>query len=337
MKKLGMWLKMSIVLVALLSLQANKALAQDSKIIRVDGSSTVFPIAEAVVEEFRATNPHYNVTIGISGTGGGFKKFLAGEIEVVNASRPIKEAEMITASEKGIEFIELPIAYDALSIIVNPKNSWATTITVKELAKMWEPAAQGKVLKWSDIRPDWPSKPLSLYGAGIDSGTFDYFTEAIVGKEDASRGDFTSSEDDNIIVKGVEGNEGALGFLGLAYLEANAKSIKAVAVDDERDDNGAGPQQPTRDGVVNGHYQPLSRPLFVYVRKDALKRVEVKKFVDFYINQAGTLSAEVGYIPLPASIYSLVAQRATSQTSGTLYKPGVKKVGVGLEQLLTAK
>lgn len=337
MNKVGTWLKISLLTVVFFSQHSNDAWGQDTKIIRVDGSSTVFPIAEAVVEEFRAKNPELNVTIGISGTGGGFKKFLAGEIEVVNASRPIKEAEMVTANEKGIEFIELPIAYDALSIIVNPKNTWATSITVKELAKMWEPAAQGKVLKWSDVRPDWPSKPLSLYGAGVDSGTFDYFTEAIVGKEDASRGDFTSSEDDNIIVKGVEGNEGALGFLGLAYLEANSKSIKAVAIDDEKDDNGVGPQPPTRDGVIKGQYQPLSRPLFVYVRKDALKRAEVQKFVDFYINQAGTLSEEVGYIPLPASIYSLVAQRATAQTAGTLYKPGVKKVGVSLDQLLTAK
>ena len=311
--------------------------AEQDTIIRVDGSSTVFPIAEAVVEEFRAANPKANITIGISGTGGGFKKFLAGEIDVVNASRPIKEAEMTSATEKGIEFVELPIAYDALSIIVNPKNTWATTMTVKELAKVWEPAAQGKVMKWSDVRPEWPAKPLSLYGAGVDSGTFDYFTEAIVGKEDASRGDFTSSEDDNIIVKGVEGNEGALGFLGLAYLEANTKSIHAVAIDDEKAENGAGPQQPTREGVIQGLYQPLSRPLFVYVRKDALKKVEVQKFIDFYVAQAGTLSAEVGYIPLPASIYSLVAQRASNQVSGTLYKAGVKKVGVSLEQLLTAK
>jgi phosphate transport system substrate-binding protein len=337
MKKIGIWPKISIFFTALLCSHVHGVLAEGGKVIRIDGSSTVFPIAEAVVEEFQAANPQYNVTIGISGTGGGFKKFLAGEIEVVNASRPIKEAEMAIASERGIEFVELPIAYDALSIVVNPKNSWATTITVKELAKIWEPAAQGKILKWSDVRPDWPAKPLSLYGAGVDSGTFDYFTEAIVGKEDASRGDFTSSEDDNIIVKGVEGNEGALGFLGLAYLEANTKSIKAVALDDEKDDNGSGPQQPTRDGVINGQYQPLSRPLFVYVRKDALKRAEIQKFIDFYINQAGALSTEVGYIPLPASIYSLVAQRASSQTSGTLYQPGVKKVGVSLEQLLAVK
>ena len=311
--------------------------AQVGSSIKVDGSSTVFPIAEAVVEEFRATNSKVNVTIGISGTGGGFKKFLAGEIDVVNASRPIKEAEMATAASKGIEFVELPIAYDALSIVVNPANTWAKSITVKELAKMWEPAAQGKVMKWSDVRADWPAKPLQLFGAGVDSGTFDYFTEAVVGKEDASRGDFTSSEDDNIIVKGVQGNEGGLGFLGLAYLEANAKAIRALPVDDENGENGAGPQAPTREGVVSGTYQPLSRPLFIYVRKDSLDKPEVQSFIDFYVANAGTLASEVGYIALPKEVYEMVIARAKAKTVGTVYKAGVKKVGVPLTTLLSAK
>lgn len=311
--------------------------AQAGGTIKVDGSSTVFPIAEAVVEEFRAAHSKTNVTIGISGTGGGFKKFLAGEVDVVNASRPIKEAEMTTAAEKGLEFVELPIAYDALSIVINPANSWAASVTVKELAKMWEPAAQGKIMTWKDVRPDWPAKPLQLFGAGVDSGTFDYFTEAIVGKEDASRGDFTSSEDDNIIVKGVQGNEGGLGFLGLAYLESNAKVIKPLPVDDENNENGAGPQSPTRDGVVSGTYQPLSRPLFIYVRKDSLDKPEVQSFIDFYVANAGTLAAEVGYIALQKEVYDLVAARAKAKTTGTVYKAGVKKVGVPLTTLLSAK
>jgi phosphate transport system substrate-binding protein len=209
--------------------------------VTVDGSSTVFPISEAVAEEFQRANKGIGVTVGVSGTGGGFKKFVAGEVDIVDASRPIKASEIELAQKNGIAFIELPIAYDALSIVVNKKNTWVDSLTTAELKKIWAPESQGKVMKWSDIRAGFPDKPLHLFGPGTDSGTFDYFTDAIVGKEDASRGDYTSSEDDNVIVTGVSGDEGALGYFGVAFYEANKSKLKVVAIDDERPENGTGP------------------------------------------------------------------------------------------------
>lgn len=302
--------------------------------VKIDGSSTVFPITEAVAEEFQKTNPKVNITVGISGTGGGFKKFTVGETDISDASRPIKAAEVEAAKTNKIGYVELPIAYDALTVVVNPKNTWVTSMTVKELKKLWEPEAQGKVMKWKDIRAEWPDQTIRLYGPGVDSGTYDYFTEAVVGKEHASRGDFTGSEDDNVLVQGVSSDVNALGFFGLAYYEENKSKLKAVLVDDEKDANGKGPQEATVANVISGTYQPLARPLFIYVRKDSADRPEVKEFVEFYLNQAERLTADVGYIPLKADVYKLALSRFQQRTLGTMFSEGQSWVGVGLEALL---
>lgn len=303
----------------------------------VDGSSTVFPITEAVAEEFQRENSSINVTVGVSGTGGGFKKFLANEVDVVNASRPIKSSELEFTQMSNIAFVELPIAYDALSIVVNKKNTWVDHLTVAELKKIWTPESQGKVMKWSDVRPGFPDKPLKLFGPGTDSGTFDYFTEVINGKEDASRGDYTSSEDDNVIVKGVEGDEGALGYFGVAFYEANKTRLKVVPIDDGRDDNGVGPQLPTAENVLKASYSPLARPLFIYARSSSLERPEVAKFVNFYLDNAKALSADVGYIPLADSLYNQVRARFSQKTQGSLFDGKSSKTGITLDQLLKAE
>ncbi len=302
----------------------------------VDGSSTVFPITEAVAEEFQKAHKGSAITVGVSGTGGGFKKFLAGEVDVVNASRPIKASELEFAQMSDISFVELPVAYDALSVVVNKKNTWVDHLTVAELRKIWSPESQGKVTKWSDVRAGWPDKPLRLFGPGTDSGTFDYFTEVINGKEDASRGDYTSSEDDNVIVKGVEGDEGALGYFGVAFYEANKSRLKVVPVDDEKAENGAGPQLPTADNVIKAVYSPLSRPLFIYARASSLARPEVAQFASFYLANAKTLSSEVGYIPLPDALYSQVQGRLDRKVAGSLFDGKAAMVGTTLDQLLAS-
>lgn len=301
--------------------------------VRIDGSSTVYPITEAVAEEFGSEQQAVEVTVGISGTGGGFKKFCAGEIDVSNASRPIKSTETEACGKAGIEFIELPVAYDALAVVVNPKNTWASSLTVAELKKIWEPAAQGKITSWNQVRDSFPDKPLRLFGPGVDSGTFDYFTEAIVGKEDASRGDFTSSEDDNTLVQGVVGDEGALGFFGLAYYESNKAKLKLVAIDDEKQENGAGPQLATTKTVIEGTYQPLARPLFVYVAKKSLSKPAVSAFVKFYLENAQALSEEVGYVPLTDKAYSLTTARFEAGKVGSVFAAG-SHVGVSIEDIL---
>ena len=305
-----------------------------SGVVTVDGSSTVFPISEAVAEEFQRAHKGIGVTVGVSGTGGGFKKFVAGEVDIVDASRPIKAAEMELAQKNGITFIELPIAYDALSIVVNKKNTWVTSLTTAELKKAWSPESQGKVMKWSDIRAGFPDKPLQLFGPGTDSGTFDYFTDVINGKEDACRGDFTSSEDDNVIVTGVAGNEGALGYFGVAFYEANKSRLKVVPIDDEKVENGAGPQEPTAEKVINAAYNPLSRPLFIYVRTEAVARPEVAQFVSFYLDNVKTLSSEVGYVSLPDDVLVKVKSRFAAKSAGSLYGGKSQSPGTTLAQLL---
>lgn len=304
--------------------------------IKVDGSSTVYPITEAVAEEFGHQAKGVKLTVGISGTGGGFKKFCAGETDLSNASRPIKATEVELCKQHGIEYVELPIAYDALSIVVSKKNSWLRSMTVAELKKLWEPEAQGKVTTWNQVRATWPNQPIHLFGPGVDSGTFDYFTEAVVGKEDASRGDYTSSEDDNVLVKGVAGDPNALGFFGVAYYEENSDKLEAVAIDDEKDANGKGPQLPKAENVITGSYAPLARPLFVYVSKSSLARPEVAEFISFYLNKGGALTKEVGYVPLPQNITTLVLERYKSRTTGTLFAQG-HQVGISLEQLMKAE
>lgn len=308
--------------------------AGDRRMISVDGSSTVYPISEAVAEEFMKANPGIQVTVGISGTGGGFKKFCRGETDISDASRPIKPSEVELCRENQIEYIELPVAYDGLAVVVNPKNNWVDCFTVAELKRIWEPEAQGKITRWDQIRPHWPKKPLALFGAGVDSGTYDYFTEAIVGKEHSSRGDYTSSEDDNVLVQGVSSNPYALGFFGVAYYEENKEKLKAVPVDDGKDENGKGCFLPTRENVLKGTYQPLSRPLFIYVHKKALANPDLKRFVEFYLTQAPNLSQEVGYIPLPPRAYELARERFQKGVTGSVFGGKGSQVGVRIEDLL---
>jgi phosphate transport system substrate-binding protein len=272
--------------------------------IRIDGSSTVYPITEAVAEEFRRSQPAVKVTVGLSGTGGGFKKFGRGETDINNASRHIKKEETELCKTNNIDHLDIQVAFDGLSIVVNPKNTWVNDITVAELKKIWEPEAQGKIKKWNQIRPEWPNEEFHLYGAGTESGTYDYFTEAIVGKSHSSRGDYTASEDDNVLVQGVSTDKNALGFFGFAYYEENKDKLKVVPVNDEKEDNGKGAVLPTIETVKNKTYSPLSRPLFVYVSSVAAKRPEVREFVNFYIDNAAELSKEVGFIPMTDEEYS---------------------------------
>ena len=300
----------------------------------IDGSSTVFPITEAVAEEFRSVRRDVSVTVGVSGTGGGFKKFVAGEVDIVDASRPIKPSEIAKALENNISFIEIPVAYDALSVVVNKDNTWVKNLSIGELKKIWEPEAQGRVKMWSDVRAGFPDTPISLFGPGTDSGTFDYFTEVINGKEDASRGDYTSSEDDNVIVTGVAGDKGGLGYFGLAFYEANNARLRVVSIDDGDPSNGNGPQEPTTENVESGAYAPLSRPLFIYVKSESLKRPEVAEFVSFYLDNVRELSAEVGYVPLSPTISALVQQRLQRKTVGSLFTNKVAKEKQSLEALL---
>jgi phosphate transport system substrate-binding protein len=302
--------------------------------VKVDGSSTVYPITEAVAEEFRKQGSTVEVTVGISGTGGGFKKFCAGETDISDASRPIKPSEVELCSKNNVEYIELPIAYDGLAVLVNLKNDWATHMTVAELKKIWEPGAQGKITRWNQVREGWPDKELHLFGAGVDSGTYDYFTEAVVGKEHSSRGDYTSSEDDNVLVQGISRDDGALGFFGYAYYVENKDKLKVVPIDDERPDNGAGPIVPSIESVRSGTYQPLSRPIFIYVAKKSLDRAEVSDFVKFYISNGARLVQEVGYVPLPERAYPLAQQRTDAKKTGSMFGGKGSQVGVSIEQML---
>jgi phosphate transport system substrate-binding protein len=312
---------------------SERAASEPTSTIRLDGSSTVFPISEAVAEEFQKVNPNVRVTVGISGTGGGFQKFCRAETDISDASRPIKPAEIEACRKAGIEYIELPVAYDGLAIVVHPKNTWAASMTVAELKTLWAPEAQGTVTTWNQVRKSWPNREIHLFGAGVDSGTYDYFTEAIVGKEGASRGDFTSSEDDNVIVQGVSSDEGALGFLPLAYVEQNAAALKLVPVDDGKKENGDGPITPTAETVRNGTYQPLSRPLFVYVARKSSDRPEVQRLVDTFFT-AGPLVREVGYVELTPEIYGLAKSHFAARKLGTAFDEGGSQVGMTLEALL---
>ncbi len=297
-----------------------------SGVVSLDGSSTVFPISEAVAEEFQKQNPGVRVTVGLSGTGGGFKRFSSGETDINNASRPIKPEELAMAAEQHVGFIEIPVGFDGITVAINPQNTFVDLLTVQELKKIWEPNSAIKT--WRDIRANWPANPITLYGPGTDSGTFDYFTETVVGKAQSARNDFTASEDDNVLVHGVAGDSNALGFFGFAYYVENRDKLKAVAID-----GGAGPVTPTNDTIIDGTYQPLSRPLFLYVRADAAKRPEVAAFIDFYLTAGRQLVKEVGYSPLPDSTYNLVLGRFRAGTVGTMYTDTSKRLA--LEERLT--
>jgi len=309
---------------------AGQVIAQGRAVIKVDGSSTVFPITEAMAEEFQKTKKgQVQVTVGVSGTGGGFKKFCNGETDISDASRPILMKEMETCRGKNISYIELPVAFDALTVAVNPRNDWVKQMTVAELKTMWEPAAQGKIRTWNQVNPAWPNRPLKLFGPGTDSGTFDYFTEAIMGKSKSSRGDYTASEDDNVLVQGVSTDQGALGYFGFAYYEENTKRLKAVPIV-----NAQGRAVlPSRKAVEDGSYNPLSRPIFIYVKSEALKRPEVREFVEFYQRQASKLVPPTGYIPLPSRVYAANLETLRRGKTGTVFG-GQNKVGLTIDQLL---
>ncbi len=288
-----------LIFLTVVSVVGYQKLALAADLIKVDGSSTVFPITEAVAEEFGRAGAG-KVIVGISGTGGGFKRFCRGETDISDASRPIKQKEIDACREGGVQYIELPVAYDGLAVVVNPKNTWVDYLTVEELKKIWEPGAQGAITKWSQVRSGFPDEDFQLFGPGTDSGTFDYFTEVINGKPGSSRGDYTASEDDNVLVEGVASSSGGLGYFGLAYYEENMERVKAVPVKGK----GANAVTPSKDTVLNGTYAPLSRPLFIYVNKDSLRtKPAVKSFVQYYLQNAPMLAEEVGYVPLPQSEY----------------------------------
>lgn len=261
--------------------------------IRIDGSSTVAPLAAAAGELFKEANPAVNVSVGTSGTGGGFKKFCAGETDISNASRQIKDEEAAECAAAGITFTEIVVANDALTVVVNKENDWATCLTVDELKKMWEPAAEGKVTSWMQIRSSFPDEPLDLYGAGTDSGTFDYFTKEINGEEGASRTDYNPSEDDNVTVQGVEGAKGALGYFGFSYYEENMDKLNAVQID-----GGAGCVTPSSAAAQDGSYTPLSRPLFIYVSNEAAKKAEVLAFAKYFVENDDAITAKALFVPL---------------------------------------
>jgi phosphate transport system substrate-binding protein len=325
-----LWHKLSAsLLLAGLATTAAPQFAAAQNVIKIDGSSTVFPIAEAVAEEFQISkHGKVRVTVGIAGTGGGFKRFCRGETDISDASRPILKEEMEQCRAAGIKYIELPVAFDALTVVINPANTWAKSMTVAELKKIWEPGAQSRITKWSQVRAGWPAQPLMLFGAGSDSGTFDYFTEAINGKAKASRGDYSASEDDNTLVQGVESNKNALGYFGYAYYLAHKDKLAAVSVD-----GGKGAVAPGMDTVISGTYQPLSRPLFIYVKDTAASRAEVKEFIQFFLTQGADLAKEVGYVPLPAQSYVVAQKHFADRKMGTVFG-GVPEVGVTIENLL---
>ena len=303
----------------------------EAQIVKLDGSSTVYPISEAVAEEFqKAKKGAIKVTVGISGTGGGFKKFCRGETDISNASRPILKQEMADCKANGIEYMEMPVAYHALTVVINPKNNFIKSMTVGELKKMWEPAAQGKVVKWNQVNPAWPDAPLKLFGAGADSGTFDYFTEAVTGKSKSSRGDFTASEDDNVLVQGVARDVNALGFFGYAYYVENKDKLKSVAIVAK---DGKPAVSPSLETVINGTYQPLARPIFIYVNAKSAQKPEVKEFVEYFNKHGETLAKEVKYVPLPAKAYAYNMEVLGKRKLGTKFG-GENKVGLTIEDLM---
>ena len=302
-----------------------------AQLVKIDGSSTVFPITEAMAEDFqKSTKGKVKVTVGISGTGGGFKKFCRGETDISDASRPILKKEMDDCKAAGVQYIELPVAYDALTVVIHRDNKWAQTLTIVQLKKMWEPSAQDKVKTWKQVNPAWPDQPMKLFGPGADSGTFDYFTEAVNGKAKSSRGDFTASEDDNVLVQGVSRDVNALGYFGYAYYLENQDKLQAVGIIGKE---GAKAVLPSFDSVVNGSYQPLARPIFIYVNAKSLERPEVKDFVEFYMKNGDKLVREVKYVPLPAKAYTHNIESADKKVLGTKFG-GENKIGLTIEQLM---
>jgi phosphate transport system substrate-binding protein len=321
---------MKLVTTALALGVAALAAPVHAQLVKIDGSSTVFPVTEAVAEDFqKAKKGAVKVTVGISGTGGGFKKFCRGETAISNASRPILKAEMAECAKAGIDYYELPVAFDALTVVINPKNSFVKQLTLAEMKKMWEPAAQGRVTRWNQVNPAWPDAPMKLFGPGADSGTFDYFTEAVVGKSKSSRGDFTASEDDNVLVQGVSRDVNGLGYFGYAYYIENKDKLKAVPIVNEKGQA----VEPSMEAVLKGSYSPLARPIFIYVNAKALEKPEVREFAEYYMKNGGKLAREVKYVPLPEAAYKTAWEHVQKGKKGTVFG-GVAEAGVTIEELL---
>ncbi len=301
--------------------------------IKIDGSSTVYPITQAIAKEFQSDPENkVQVEVKISGTTGGFEKFCAGKININDASRPILQAEMATCKKNGVQYMEIPIAFDALSVVINPQNDWAKDITIAELKKMWEPAAQGKITRWNQVRSTWPDRPLKLFGAGDKSGTFDYFTEATVGKARSSRKDYTATEDDEVIAAGVSKDPDAIGYFGYAYYQEHKSKLKLLAVD-----SGKGAILPSLESVIKNQYQPLSRPLFIYVNlRSSSNRQLLGKFVKQYINSASKVASKVGYIPLPDRVRELTLIQFNRGKTGTVFG-GKARLNFKISDLLQNK
>jgi phosphate transport system substrate-binding protein len=323
--------KFAAAAVLVLSGVSASGLIQAQALVKVDGSSTVYPITEAVAEDFQKSKKNsIRVTVGISGTGGGFKKFCRGETDVSDASRPITKKEMEDCKAAGVEYMEFPIAYDALTVVISPKNDWAKTMTVAELKAIWEPAAQGKITNWKQVNPAWPDRPLKLYGAGADSGTFEYFTEAINGKSKATRGDYTASEDDNVLVQGVSRDVGGLGYFGFSYYIENKDKLTAVSIVAEP---GKPAVAPSLQSVIDGSYQPLARPIFIYVNAKSAEKPEVREFVEYYMKNGEKLVKEVKIVPLPAKAYIYNLEHFSKRQKGTKFG-GENRVGITIEELM---
>jgi phosphate transport system substrate-binding protein len=301
-----------------------------AQIVKIDGSSTVYPVTEAVAEDFQKFKKGtIKVTVGISGTGGGFKKFCRDETDISGASRPIVKKEMQACRAAGIEYIELPVAFDALTVVINPKNNFIKQLTIAEMKKIWEPAAQGKVMRWNQVNSSWPDAPMNLFAPGADSGTFDYFTEAVVGKSKSSRGDFTASEDDNVLVQGVSRDVNGLGYFGYAYYVENRDKLKAVPIVNDKGQAVT----PSMESVLKGSYTPLARPIFIYVNAKSLGKPGVKEFVQYYMTHGAKLAREVKYVPLPEHAYKTAWEHVQKGKKGTVFG-GVAEVGVTIEELL---
>lgn len=300
--------------------------------IRIDGSSTVYPLSEAVAEEFLNAHPDVSVTVGESGTGGGFSKFLREETAINDASRPITSTEREQARENGIEFIEIPVAYDGIAVTANPDVDFVECLTVEELRSIWRP--NNPVSNWSQVRDGFPDLPIELYGPDTASGTYDYFTEAVMGESGASRADYTSSTDDNVLVRGVSGTPGALGYFGYAYYKNNADNLRRIALDPDSLDSGASCTPPTDSTIQSGSYRPLSRPLFMYIRADVADQEAIQQYIDFYMENAEELAAAVGYVPLSEEAYDLAHQRFQNRVTGTLFGQDDVSAGARVENVL---
>lgn len=322
-----------VALAAILTGCNGPASSQADRPIAIDGSSTVYPLTQRIVEDFNASaDTQVEVSLEFSGTGGGFDKFCAGETDINDASRPISTEEMAACKEGNIPYIELPVAYDALTVVVHPENNWLQSITTAELKQIWEPAAEGKLTRWNQVRPEWPDRPIVLYGPGTDSGTFDYFTEAIVGEAGASRTDYTDSEDDEVLARGIADNPDALGYFGFAYYQENQDDLKAVAID-----SGNGAIAPARETVEDGSYSPLSRPLFVYVNGEAAQQNPLmERFVEFYLDRAPEAAVAVGYVPLPEEGYHIASVTFFQHEVGTVFD-GQAQIGKTIGELLRQK